>query len=83
MTDALPRDGSSRYPLPPTDNPFAAAFAATRMPMLVTDPEQADNPIIYVNRAFTKLSDVKTNTGGALSHCSISSSNVHYMFFIF
>ena len=55
MTDALPRDGSSRYPLPPTDNPFAAAFAATRMPMLVTDPGQADNPIIYVNQAFTQL----------------------------
>lgn len=55
MTDAPARKGSSRFPLPPTDNPFAAAFAATRMPMLVTDPGQADNPIIYVNRAFTQL----------------------------
>lgn len=25
------------------------------MPMLVTDPGQVDNPIIYVNRAFTQL----------------------------
>tara|TARA_R110000737_G_scaffold144760_2_gene174908 strand:+ start:1054 stop:1683 length:630 start_codon:yes stop_codon:yes gene_type:complete len=55
LTDALRRDGSSRFPLPPTDNPFAAAFAATRMPMLVTDPGRADNPIIYGNQAFTQL----------------------------
>lgn len=41
--------------MPPTDNPFAAAFAATRMSMLVTDPGQAENPIIYVNQAFTQL----------------------------
>lgn len=55
MTDAPARKGSLQFPLPPTDNPFAAAFAATRMPMLVTDPGQVDNPIIYVNQAFTQL----------------------------
>ncbi len=37
------------------DNPFVAAFAATRMPMLITDPHQPDNPIIYVNNAFLDL----------------------------
>lgn len=55
MSYDLPHEGSSHYPLPPADNPFAAAFAATRMPMLVTDPGQPDNPITYVNQAFTNL----------------------------
>ncbi|BCM82819.1 PAS domain-containing protein [Methylobacterium indicum] len=36
-------------------DPFAAAVRATRMPMLVTDPHQADNPIVFVNDAFSKL----------------------------
>ncbi len=35
---------------------FAAAVRATRMPMLITDPRQADNPIVFVNDAFLKLS---------------------------
>jgi len=33
-------------------DPFAAAVRATRMPMVVTDPEQDDNPIVFVNEAF-------------------------------
>jgi len=37
------------------EDPFAAAFKATRMPMIVTDPNQADNPIIFCNKAFEKL----------------------------
>ncbi|WP_238232828.1 hybrid sensor histidine kinase/response regulator [Methylobacterium thuringiense] len=36
-------------------DPFAAAVRATRMPMIVTDPRQPDNPIIFVNRAFSRL----------------------------
>lgn len=36
-------------------DPFAAAVRATRMPMLITDPHQPDNPIVFVNDAFTKL----------------------------
>jgi len=36
-------------------NPFAAAVRATRMPMVITDPRQADNPIVFVNDAFLKL----------------------------
>lgn len=39
----------------PSEDPFAAAFKATRMPMLITDPRQDDNPIIFSNRAFTEL----------------------------
>ncbi|RDL47880.1 Blue-light-activated histidine kinase [Ensifer sp. M14] len=37
------------------EDPFAAAFKATRMPMIVTDPTQPDNPIIFCNAAFEKL----------------------------
>lgn len=37
------------------EDPFAAAFKATRMPMIVTDPNQEDNPIIFCNSAFQKL----------------------------
>ena len=32
-----------------------SAIEKTRMPMIVTDPHQPDNPIIFVNRAFVKL----------------------------
>ncbi|WP_279358727.1 PAS domain-containing protein [Methylobacterium indicum] len=39
----------------PSHDPFAAAVRATRMPMLITDPHQPDNPIIFVNAAFSKL----------------------------
>ena len=39
-----------------SEDPFAAAFKATRMPMIITDPRQPDNPIIFTNRAFAELS---------------------------
>ncbi|SFV12451.1 PAS domain S-box-containing protein [Methylobacterium sp. 174MFSha1.1] len=39
----------------PSHDPFAAAVRATRMPMLITDPHGPDNPIIFANAAFTKL----------------------------
>ncbi|OLP58613.1 histidine kinase [Xaviernesmea oryzae] len=38
-----------------SEDPFAAAFKATRMPMIITDPRQPDNPIIFTNRAFADL----------------------------
>ena len=37
------------------DDPFASAVQATRMPMVVTNPRQDDNPIIFVNDAFCQL----------------------------
>jgi len=37
------------------EDPFPAAFKATRMPMLITDPRQPDNPIIFCNQAFVSL----------------------------
>lgn len=36
-------------------DPFAGAVRATRMPMLITDPRQDDNPIVFVNDAFRRL----------------------------
>ncbi|AWN38751.1 PAS domain-containing protein [Methylobacterium radiodurans] len=36
-------------------DPFAAAIRATRMPMIVTDPHQFDNPIVFANNAFLAL----------------------------
>lgn len=38
-----------------SNDPFAAAVRATRMPMLITDPSLPDNPIVFLNDAFTKL----------------------------
>ena len=35
---------------------FFAAIETTRMPMLVTDPRQPDNPIVFANRAFMSMS---------------------------
>lgn len=34
---------------------FFAAVETTRMPMIVTDPNQPDNPIIFVNKAFLAM----------------------------
>ncbi|MCJ2127422.1 histidine kinase famiy protein [Methylobacterium sp. E-045] len=38
-----------------TSDIFFTAVEATRMPMVVTDPRQDDNPIIFVNDAFTAM----------------------------
>ena len=34
---------------------FFAAVETTRMPMIVTDPHQPDNPIIFANQAFLAM----------------------------
>ena len=36
-------------------DPFAAAVRATRMPMIITDPNMPDNPIAFVNNSFCRL----------------------------
>ncbi|WP_324134744.1 histidine kinase dimerization/phosphoacceptor domain -containing protein [Bosea sp. (in: a-proteobacteria)] len=36
-------------------DPFAAAVRATRMAMVITDPLQPDNPIVFCNQAFQNL----------------------------
>ncbi|MFL0692760.1 MAG: PAS domain-containing protein [Agrobacterium tumefaciens] len=45
----------------PSEDPFAAAFKATRMPMLITDPRQPDNPVIFCNQAFSNLTGYSTD----------------------
>jgi PAS domain S-box-containing protein len=37
------------------NDPFVAAVRATRMPMVVSDPRQPDNPIVFANDAFCRL----------------------------
>ncbi|WP_311230454.1 MULTISPECIES: histidine kinase famiy protein [unclassified Acidovorax] len=37
------------------DDIFFTAIETTRMPMLVTDPRQPDQPIVFVNRAFLSM----------------------------
>ncbi|MGU3537724.1 histidine kinase dimerization/phosphoacceptor domain -containing protein [Methylobacterium sp. A54F] len=36
-------------------DPFAAAIRATRMAMIITNPREQDNPIVFVNDAFLRL----------------------------
>ncbi|WP_076441078.1 PAS domain-containing protein [Bosea sp. TND4EK4] len=38
-----------------SSDPFAAAVRATRMPMLITNPNKPDNPIVFANEAFLRL----------------------------
>ncbi|WP_182084613.1 HWE histidine kinase domain-containing protein [Aureimonas sp. ME7] len=38
-----------------SSDPFASAVRATRMPMIVTNPRVADNPIVFCNDAFLRL----------------------------
>lgn len=36
-------------------DPFAAAVRSTRMPMVITDPAQDDNPIVFCNESFQRM----------------------------
>ncbi|TNC67231.1 PAS domain-containing protein [Rubellimicrobium roseum] len=36
-------------------DPFAAAIRRTRMPIIITDPRQEDNPVVFANDAFLEL----------------------------
>jgi PAS domain S-box-containing protein len=38
-----------------SSDPFAEAVRATRMPMVITDPRLDDNPIVFANDAFCRL----------------------------
>ncbi|WP_294261415.1 histidine kinase famiy protein [uncultured Sphingomonas sp.] len=48
LTDASAPEGA-RHDI------FFAAVETTRMPMIVTDPNQPDNPIVFCNKAFVKM----------------------------
>ncbi len=39
----------------PGTDPFAATVRATRMPMIITDPRLDDNPVVFANDAFCRL----------------------------
>ena len=52
IRDSAPSDISDRK-----SDIFFAAVETTRMPMIVTDPRQPDNPIIFVNRAFERMTE--------------------------
>lgn len=38
-----------------TEDPFVAAIRGTRMPIVITDARQSDNPVIFANDAFLAL----------------------------
>ncbi|QEE40802.1 MULTISPECIES: hybrid sensor histidine kinase/response regulator [unclassified Methylobacterium] len=52
---AVVRDGAASDVADPKSDIFFAAVETTRMPMIVTDPRQPDNPIIFANRAFLAM----------------------------
>jgi len=37
-------------------DPFVAAVRATRMPMIITNPRLPDNPVVFANNSFCRLS---------------------------
>lgn len=45
----------------PANGIFFAAVKTTRMPMIVTDPRQDDNPIIFANPAFLQMTGYAAN----------------------
>ncbi|WP_407522173.1 histidine kinase famiy protein [Methylobacterium oryzisoli] len=47
--------GSAGEATDPRGDIFFAAVETTRMPMIVTDPRQPDNPIIFANQAFRRM----------------------------
>ena len=50
------RESVISYPgLDERGNVFFAAIEMTRMPMILTDPNQNDNPIVFANKAFLDL----------------------------
>ena len=54
QTDAA-RIGNELLGLDGGIDPFVSAVRATRMPMVITDPRQHDNPIVFVNNSFCRL----------------------------
>lgn len=57
MTDSDKRriDWEIRSGNDASSDPFASAVRTTRMPMVITDPNRPDNPIVFVNDAFVEL----------------------------
>jgi PAS domain S-box-containing protein len=51
----IDRDASASGLQAHNNDIFFAAVETTRMPMIVTDPHQADNPIVFANNAFLRM----------------------------
>ncbi len=51
--------GARTTPIGPDE--LSSAVEKTRMPMIMTDPNQPDEPIIFANRAFQELSGCKAD----------------------
>ena len=49
------RIGSEIIGLSGQTDPFVSAVRATRMPMIITDPRQSDNPVVFTNNSFCRL----------------------------
>ncbi|WP_448658765.1 histidine kinase famiy protein [Sphingomonas sp. CJ99] len=50
-----PIGGRPGVPEPHRNDIFFAAVETTRMPMIVTDPHRSDNPILFCNAAFERM----------------------------
>lgn len=57
MTDSIRPSVETELGIPTggSEDPFASAVRTTRMPMVITDPRQADNPIVFCNDSFLRL----------------------------
>jgi PAS domain S-box-containing protein len=49
------RIGAELLGLDKSTDPFVSAVRATRMPMIVTNPRLPDNPVVFANDAFIRL----------------------------
>lgn len=59
FTPPVPHINDTTAPAHARHDIFFAAVETTRMPMTVTDPHQPDNPIIFCNAAFEKMTGYK------------------------
>ncbi|CAM3662587.1 histidine kinase [Bordetella sputigena] len=55
QTDRTPVENKAGKAITPGKDVFSAAVQTTRMPMLVTDPTLPDNPIVFANQAFIRM----------------------------
>ena len=55
LNEDIARIGAELVRLNGGTDPFAAAVRATRMPMIITDPRRADNPVVFTNDSFCRL----------------------------
>ncbi|RDI62426.1 histidine kinase famiy protein [Microvirga subterranea] len=57
----IDRDANASGLQPHNNDIFFAAVETTRMPMIVTDPHQPDNPIVFANNAFLRMTGYRAD----------------------